>query len=212
MADTTSLPDLSGACFVAVGPARIAACALALLCEEDRQSPEFQSRFETSAQRIKTAQTMLMETFPSEIHRIGHIMSDDLEHARRAALDSLTPLLRVVDNPLDQIDDSIGCRKEFRDHFFRRAEPDISHFLALMTAELAKADATQRADHKSNAIRSIENASSVGRAISMISVNASIEASRSGNQGFRVIADEIKTLAAQTEAFLREVGEAMHRS
>lgn len=212
MSDNGSLIDLSRACFVAVGPSRIAACALTVLCDDDPTRTDTRHRYAAAQDRITAALVMLDKTFPKQIIAADFKISPNLDALRHKAFQCLKQLADALQGPLSELEGKMGGRVAFRTFFFDTLEPDVSAFLEAMTRELAEAEQARRAAETAKTLQSIDNASGVGRAIAMIAVNASIEASRSGDPGFRVIADEIKSLAAQTQHLLGEVGNAMRRT
>ena len=82
-----------------------------------------------------------------------------------------------------------------------------------MTKTLTAAHGDRQKYEKRNALRAIQSAETVGRSIQMIAVNAAIEAARAGDtgRGFKVIADEVRSLADQTQKFLGEISVTMGR-
>ncbi len=212
MMQDTSLIGLSRTCFMAVGPARIAICALTLLSEEDPRDPATQARLSIAKGRIQRADRMLRETFTAELAKIGHAPGQAVIDARDDALHCISPVLRALDGPLDQMTEQMGGRLAFRNFFFDDAEPRITFFLERMTEDLTAAAESERAAQQLKALNSVRDAKGVGRAISLIAINAAIEASRSGDRGFKVIADEVKSLAAQTQKLLGELGDALRQT
>lgn len=206
-----SLTDLARLCFMAVGPSRIAICALLVLCDDDETALEASKRWDAAATRIHTAEEMLRVTFPKRLATTDHEMSEDLAAALTQAHQCLAPIMKALTVPPGELCAKMGGHEAFRDYFFEEAEPTVTDFLNLMTEELTAARTLDDAAHRTQALRSIDSANGVGRAMSLIAVNAAIEASRSGNKGFRVIADEIKSLAGQTQTLLGEVSKAMMR-
>lgn len=211
MPPNTSLIDVSRVCFMGIGPARIAMCALHALADADQTDSVTRRRVKSNVDRINAAIHMLTDQFPEDLRKRSHVMSDRLELARTKAAACLVPVAKALRGTPEEFYVSMGGRGAFLDHFFEVVEPDINDFLVRMDEELTAEHEARQTAHHSAAMLSITKANTVGRTISSVAINAAIEASRSGDRGFRVIADEIKALSGQTQTLLSEVSDVLTR-
>lgn len=187
--------------FMAVGPSRIACCTLALLQGGLAGDEEVELLHQLSRDRVATAIKTLETAFTADLRSAGECEPDVLTTARKQAIEAL----RAFRDEAEDIEGKLGPVA------LRRVEPAITGFLNLMIATLDARHDASRQDKRDTAMEAVKAADSVGRAIQMIAVNASIEAARAGEsgRGFKVIADEVKTLAGKTQSLLAQVSAAM---
>lgn len=206
------LPALSAQTFRAIGPCRIA--ALTCLVLHDAQNTEHQRTLQkVSRNRMFSAHQCLTQDFLAGLDSVQFDEPADLAECRARAIDAIAPLVAACADPDTDVVTKLGGRGAFRRFCLTRIEPDVSEFLMVMTQALdAEQDRRMRAE-KHTAIMAVQSAETVGRSIQMIAVNAAIEAARAGDQGrgFKVIADEVRNLATQTQRFLGQISETIGR-
>ena len=203
------LLDIARQCFIVVGPSRLAACSLTILDAPAFESESGMVRYAKARDRLKNAKKMLEHDFPQALKSSGYQLSAPLQQELEVALACISRLVRELDGPPEGFIDRMGGKAEFREYFFEEIEPAVTKFAERMVAELLEEHEARVQTKQSEALQAVRDADQVGRAISLIAVNAAIEAARSGDKGFKVIADEIKTLTSRTQSLLVTVGEAM---
>ncbi len=209
--DIDTLSDLSRACFAAVGPSRIAVASFVLLSDESLQDGATAERFSTARMRIDTAATMLKSQLDTNLALFDHHKSAELSDAQTAAIDALAPISSALLNKGYDISLPFGGRQSLNTYYFDVVEPRISAFLKIMTEELAQSEAATDKARAAETLRDVQRATVIGRAIKLIAVNAAIEASRSGHKSFKLIADEIKGLASETQGLLDGIVSSVRR-
>jgi len=213
MAEATSdLPALSAQAFRAIGPSRIAALTVLVLQTADaidKSGP----LFEEARRRVTTAHHWLDTAFSQCLRKAELAEPGELRASRHRAKVALAPLAAAFQSHDNAIVRRMGGIDAFREHCLSRIEPEVSDFLTQMTQVLDTAHAERVHLEKQTALLAVQSAETVGRSIQMIAVNASIEAARAGDQGrgFKVIADQVRDLAGQTQRFLGQIAETMTR-
>ena len=201
MGDYPQLMLLKNDTFMAVGPSRIACCSLALSAAGKVPDSLVSCQRKLSLERLETALEALETDFPARLAKLEEVEPADLKDRRHTAISTLKGFIA-----LGEKDASRAAEVALRD-----VEPPITTFLADMVAALDARYLAERQDAKEDAMKAVKAADGVGRTIHMIAINASIEAARAGDsgRGFKVIAEEVKNLAGQTQSLLARVSAAM---
>ena len=201
MGDYPQLMLLKNDTFMAVGPSRIACCSLALSAAGQVPDALAAEQKRLSDERLKTALHALEKDFPERMADLDEVEPPHVKDRRHAAISALKSF-----RALGMKDPARAAEAALRD-----VEPAISTFLGQMVAELDDRYLEARAGAQEDAMKAVKAADGVGRTIHMIAINASIEAARAGDsgRGFKVIAEEVKNLAGQTQSLLARVSAAM---
>ena len=207
------LPDIVSNCFVAVGPSRIAVLTLLVLAGRDADPHPNDHHLALSIERLRTAFNELTAGFPAALASADISEPAKLRETRLAACSALEPVHNVAGQNLRQLVDGLDGEDGFRSYSLNTVEPAITQFLETMTELLMAQHVQKKAHEKRQAIAALHSADTVGRSIQMIAVNASIEAARAGDsgKGFKVIADEVRSLANQTQHLLGQISFALGR-
>ncbi|MEM1301819.1 MAG: methyl-accepting chemotaxis protein [Pseudomonadota bacterium] len=206
-----ALPDILTDCFMAVGPCRIAALTLLTLADAGDTTTGLETQHALSRTRMTKAQDQMRTAFPAALALAGFPEPQSLSQMRTRALSAIDPICDALLGPRDQFLAALGGADAFRCHCLLRLDPDVSGFLAQMTATLTEEHVARQKAEKRKALAAVQSAETVGRSIQMIAINAAIEAARAGDagRGFKVIADEVHSLADQTQRFLGEISTTM---
>ncbi|MEM7710942.1 MAG: methyl-accepting chemotaxis protein [Pseudomonadota bacterium] len=206
-ASAESFRDVAATTFQAVGPARIAVLTLLAIRDDDLALPRRRKTVDMAVTRIDVAHATLTARFPETLTRVGFLEPPEVKDSRIAAAEVLTPIFNALADGAKPTRDVLGDTEAFRALCIDEVDPKVTRFLDIMMDALGSAQSEQDRRVRAETVKAVRSATSVGRSIQVISVNAAIEASRSGihGRGFKVIAEEIRTLADRTQAILGDV-------
>ena len=214
MSDTAAtLPMIQSSCFINVAPGRLGALTLLVMDGREQNATSDSVHIKTASKRLKAAMQELSKTFPDALARVEFQEPENLQTNRKAAIDALAPLVDALERKACKAIQDLGGAEVMRDRYLNVIEPALNAFLDTMTETLAQEHRMRQSKTKRRAIAAVQSAETVGRSIQMIAVNASIEAARAGQsgRGFKVIADEVRNLAGETQKLLSEISETMGR-
>ena len=218
-ASVKDLNDLSKQVFMAVGPSRIAAYAIAVSLQEAEANgvtPPMKARMGLSLSRLDQASDMLQTGVARRLADINDDMPSEIEDMRKTALRAVEAMRGAVDVSGDD-GETFSLNVDlatFTEKFCAPLEAAVSPFLSAIETWAAKTEQERKSSEGavlSSAVRDIQK---ISTAINLISINASIEAARAGEAGrtFAVIAAEIQTLSKRSQRLLKEITESVEPS
>ncbi|MGR3493150.1 MAG: methyl-accepting chemotaxis protein [Shimia sp.] len=210
-ASPNAIRRLSTETFQAVGPARIAAFVIYVIRPSDLSDPTRHTVAEDAVTRVMIADKCLAEDFPAGCAALGIDIPPQLDRARADAREVIAPLVGVTQRGRRDYSATVGGDDALRRMCLDRIEPVLTAFLGEMLRVLRRAEEEATENSNELARAALTEVASVSRSIHMIAINAGIEANRAGDAGktFKVIAREIKSLAAQTEGLLKGISKAI---
>lgn len=203
---------------MATGPSRIAAFALvggAAVATERRDA--LGECVERSRGRIAEALAMTKRRIFGFLDDLGATLPPPVEDARAEAVEALE---RLAAHPLAQdgdLPDAAAARDaavELFDVAAPAVETAVSDFLARLEVWAVERDKALQAEREALLLSAITDIQVISRKIHLISINASIEASRAGEagRGFGVIANEIQSLSGSAREALERITSTIARN
>ena len=210
MQSPSDFSGLSKRVFMATGPSRIAAFAL-LSCHDavDERGDVIAKRMEQSRERVHAALSMLETEVDALFRERGADPPPELETLRTAAIKALRALETSTDGAENRrgAEDSRETARLLSQVIAPEVETTVSAYLAALEKWTASRDAEDAARKIEDMTTSVHEIQAISRTIHLISINASIEASRAGaaGRGFGVIATEIQALAGRAQSSLAKL-------
>lgn len=208
--------DLSKLAFMAIGPSRIAAytfigCAFGARISDAAA----RERLAMSHQRIQSALAMLEHELFEGLAAVNASLPKSLDVLRKDALSAIEALERhpvaVSETCADVAENEVIDLFEVA---APRVETNVTAFLFAFEDWAIERDAAIKAEHDELLVNAVRDIQSISRMIHLISINASIEASRVGEvgRGFGVIATEIQSLSGNAREALERITVSIERN
>lgn len=208
MSEIEHIKDLPGAVHKAVGPSRTAAYAIVASSDPALPASAADAR-KIMKSRLRTAQQMLSSGLSERFSFKGSELKlpKDLDNLRRAALEAVENMLAhsAITAPERALTED--ARIDLATSVAPAVEQSATGFLAAFDEWFRETDDAGHSERRRKIVEASDDIGKISRAINMISINASIEASRAGEagRGFAIIANEIRGLSEKTQASLEKI-------
>lgn len=210
MSDTDHSNDLPGVVHKTVGPSRTAAYAI-IAATDPILPPATDELRATMKQRLLASHRMLSRDLAERVKAGRNKLPEEVEVLRRAAADAIAALL--AHPAISAPDRALGqeARLELATVIAPAVEQSTTAFLSAFDTWARETDDAGHFARRRKIVEASDDIGKISRAINMISINASIEASRAGEagRGFAIIANEIRGLSEKTQASLEKIMSAL---